>query len=202
MNKMKIAVLISGSGTNLQAIIDHVENEDIPAELALVISNIPEAYGLVRAKKYNIPTSIIEHKKYPSREDFDKEIVSVLKKHNIDLVVLAGYMRIITPYFVKNFKNRIINIHPAILPSFPGTHAQKQAFDYGVKITGCTIHFVDEGTDTGPIILQSAVPVMDGDTLEILTARILKEEHKNLPLAIKYFVEGKLEIKGRKVFIR
>lgn len=199
---MKIAVLISGSGTNLQAIIDKVENGDIPAELSLVISNIPEAYGIIRAQKHNIKTIILEHKKYPSREEFDREIVSILNKHEINLVVLAGYMRIITPYFINNFKNKIINIHPAILPSFPGIHAQKQAFDYGVKYSGCTIHFVDEGTDTGPIIFQAAVPVKDDDTPDTLTERILTEEHKLLPLAVKYFVEGKLKMDGRKVFVR
>ncbi|MBI5417090.1 phosphoribosylglycinamide formyltransferase [Candidatus Poribacteria bacterium] len=199
---MNIAILISGSGTNLQAIIDEVENGNIPARIAIVISNNPDAYGLVRAQKHNIPTLVVEHKKFSSRESFDKEIATILKKENIDLVVLAGYMRIITPHFVDNFKNHIINIHPAILPSFPGTHAQKQAFDYGVKFTGCTVHFVDSGTDTGPIIFQAIVPVEDADTLEILSARILKEEHKIFVRAIKYFVEGKLEIKGRKVFIK
>lgn len=199
---MKIAVLISGSGTNLQAIIDNVKKGFIPAELALVISNIPQVYGIIRAQKHNIKTIIVENKKYTTREEFDREIVSILNKHEIDLVVLAGYMRIITPYFINNFKNRIINIHPAILPSFPGIHAQKQAFDYGVKYSGCTIHFVDEGTDTGPIIFQAVVPVKDDDTIDTLTHRILIEEHKLLPTAIKYFVEGKLEINGRKVLIR
>ncbi|MBI5416469.1 phosphoribosylglycinamide formyltransferase [Candidatus Poribacteria bacterium] len=199
---MNIAILISGSGTNLQSIINEVEIGNIPATISLVISNMKDAYGLVRAKKHNIPTFVLDHKKFQSREDFDKEMVLILKKNNIDLVVLAGFMRVISPYFVNNYRNRIINIHPAILPSFPGTHAQKQAFDYGVKYTGCTVHFIDEGTDTGPIILQAVVPVNDNDTSDTLASRILEQEHKILPLAIKYFVENKLVIQGRKVFIK
>ncbi len=200
--KHPIVVLISGSGTNLQAIIDACENGFIPCRIALVLSNKKEAYGLVRAEKHGIPTAVVEHRNFPTREEFEKELIRVIEPHEPELICLAGFMRVLTPLFVNHFKNRIMNIHPALLPSFPGTHGQKQALDYGVKFTGATVHFVDEGTDTGPIIIQAVVPVYDDDTEETLAKRILKEEHKIYPLAIRYFFEGRLQIVGRKVLLK
>jgi phosphoribosylglycinamide formyltransferase-1 len=197
--KTRLAVFVSGSGTNLQAIID----ARIPSvEIAVVVSNNPNAYANERAKKYDIPVEVIEHKNYSSREEFEKEILRRLELYKIDLVALAGFMRILSPLFVRAYKNRIMNLHPALLPSFPGTHSAKQALHYGVKFTGCTVHFVDEGVDTGPIIIQAVVPIFDNDTEETLLERIHKEEHRIYPEAIRLFSEGKLKIEGRRVFIK
>ncbi|MEW5759253.1 MAG: phosphoribosylglycinamide formyltransferase [Candidatus Thermoplasmatota archaeon] len=195
-----IGVLISGRGTNLQAIIDSIERGYLDAKIAVVISNKSNAYGLERARKHGIPNFFIDHRG-KKRELFEDEIIEVLNKHNVQLIVLAGFMRILTPHFINAYRNRIINIHPALLPSFPGTHAQKDAIDWGVKVSGCTVHFVDENPDGGPIIVQRAVEVMEGDDENSLAERILKEEHKILPLAIKLFFEGRLRIEGRKVRI-
>ena len=199
---INIGVLASGRGTNLQAIIEAIEEGKIEGEIKVVISDNPDAYGLKRAKQHNIETRYINFKKFKKREDYNKEIIKTLKEKKIDLVVLAGYMRILSPYFIKTYKNRIINIHPALLPSFSGLHAQRQAVKYGVKVSGCTVHFVDEGVDSGPIILQRAVEVKDDDTEESLAERILKEEHQIYPRAIQLFCQGRLIIKGRKVFIK
>lgn len=200
--KHPIVVLISGSGTNLQAIIDACESGFIPCRISLVISNKKEAYGLVRAEKHGIPTAVVDHRQFETREDFERELIRVIEPHKPELICLAGFMRVLTPLFVNTFKNKIMNIHPALLPSFPGTHGQKQALEYGVKFSGATVHFVDEGTDTGPIIIQAVVPVYDDDTEETLAKRILKEEHKIYPLAIRYFFEGRLEIVGRRVILK
>src|SRR4030042_2407556 len=196
-----IAVLISGHGTNLQSIIDHIKAGKLKCNLAVVISNKEDAYGLIRAKKSKIPAYFIDHKDIP-REMHEKKIIQVLEKHKIDLVVLAGYMRILTPYFIRQYKNRIINIHPALLPSFPGTDGYGDTFKYGCKVGGCTIHFVVEGGDTGPIILQKINPIKENDTLESFKKRGLKLEHQTFPEAIKLFCEGKLKIEGRKVRAR
>jgi len=196
-----IAVLISGQGTNLQSIIDHVKAGKLKCNLAVVISNKEDAYGLVRAKKAKIPAYFVDHKDIP-REEHEKKIIEILKKYKIDLVVLAGYMRILTPYFIRQYKNRIINIHPALLPSFPGTDGYGDTWKYGCKVGGCTVHFVDEGVDTGPIILQEANPIKENDTLESFKKRGLKIEHQAFPEAIKLFCEGKLKIEGRRVRIR
>jgi phosphoribosylglycinamide formyltransferase-1 len=201
-HKLKLGVLISGNGSNLQSIIDHIENGSLPAVIKIVISNNPNAFGIVRAEKHNIAVSVLESADYKTKEDFDQKLIEILKENDVDLVALAGFMRILTPTFLRAFPQRVMNIHPALLPSFPGLHAQKQAFDYGVKISGCTVHFVDEGVDTGPIIIQAAVPVLGNDTEETLSARILKEEHRIYPQAIRWFAEGKLEIRGRKVFVK
>lgn len=198
---MNIAVFCSGKGTNLQAIIDAVRKGKIKANLSLVISDNKDAYALMRARKVGIETVVVERDKFPSREDFEKEIIKHLERKKIDLICLAGFMRMLSPSFVSRYKNRILNIHPALLPSFKGTHGVRDALNYGVKITGPTVHFVDEKMDHGPIILQSAVEVRDDDTEESLAERIHKEEHKIYPLAIKLFVEGKLKIKGRRVKI-
>lgn len=197
-----IGVLASGRGTNLQAIIEAVEQGRIEGEISIVVSDNPDAYALKRAKQHNIETQYIDFRSFKNREDYDKKVVECLKEKKIDLVVLAGYMRIISPYFIKAYKNKIMNIHPALLPSFPGLHAQKQAVEHEVKVSGCTVHFVDEGVDSGPIILQKEVEVKDDDTEESLAERILKEEHQIYPRAIQLFSEGRLVIKGRKVFIK
>ena len=197
--KTRVGVFVSGSGSNLQALID----AKIPSvEIVVVVSNSPDAYAIERAKKSKIPVEVIDHRNYSSREDFEREIQKRLDQYKVDLIALAGFMRILTPLFIRNYKNRIMNLHPALLPSFPGTNAVKQALMYGVKFTGCTVHFVDEGVDTGPIILQTVVPINDTDTEESLLERIHKEEHRIYPEAIRLFGEGKLRIEGRRVFIR
>ena len=199
---VNIGVLVSGSGTNLQAIIEAIEAGKIEGKICIVISDNPDAYAIKRAKKYNIKTQYINYKEFSNREEYDKKIISVLKEKDCDLVVLAGYMKILTPYFINAYKNKIMNIHPALLPSFPGLHVQKKAIDHGVKVSGCTVHFVDEGLDSGPIIIQQVVEVKDDDTEESLAERILREEHRIYPRAIQLFSEGKLIIKGRRVFIK
>ena len=199
---LNIGVLVSGSGSNLQSIIDNIENKSLPAEIKAVISNRPDAYAITRAKKHGLPWNILEHDNFQNREEFDQKLIRILKTSNVELVVLAGFMRLLTPVFLNAFPQRIVNIHPALLPSFPGIHAQKKALDYGVKFSGCTVHFIDEGIDSGPIIIQSVVPVHDDDTEDTLAARILQEEHRIYPLAIKYYAEGRIDIQGRKVRIK
>lgn len=197
----RIGVLVSGSGTNLQAIIDRIEAGDLPATIACVISNNPDAYALKRAARHGIPTVIHEKDGYANRREYDAATVDILRKHSVNLVVLAGFMRILTNVMVDAFPNAIMNIHPALLPAFPGLHAQQQALDYGVRYSGCTVHFVDCGTDTGPVILQSVIAVEQDDTEETLSARIQKEEHRTFPAAIKLFSEGRIKIEGRHVRI-
>ncbi len=197
----RLGVLVSGSGTNLQAIIDRIEAGDISAEIACVISNNADAYAISRASLHGIPVIVNENARFSDRRSYDAATVEILQRHKVDLVILAGYMRILTDVMVNAFPNAIMNIHPALLPSFPGLHAQQQAIDYGVRYSGCTVHFVDCGTDTGPIILQSVVPVEQDDTEETLSVRIQKAEHQIFASAIKYFVEGKIKIDGRKVRI-
>jgi phosphoribosylglycinamide formyltransferase-1 len=198
---LKLGVLISGNGSNLQSIIDHIEKGSLKAVIKIVISNNPDAYGITRAKKHGIPVVVLKNGDFKNKEAFDLELIRILESKGVDLVILAGFMRIITPTLLKAFPQKIMNIHPALLPSFPGIHGQKQALEYGVKISGCTVHFVDEGVDTGPIIIQKTVQVFDDDTEETLAARILTEEHRIYPQAIQLFAEGKMEIKGRKVRI-
>lgn len=199
---VKLGVLVSGSGSNLQAIIDNIEAGRLDAQIKIVISNVPGVFALERARKHGLPAMVINHKDYKSREDFDQKLVEVLKEHKVELVILAGFMRLITPVLLRAFPMRVMNIHPALLPAFPGTHVWQTEIDYGVKFAGCTVHFVDEGTDTGPIIIQAVVPVYDEDTAETLNARILKQEHKIYSRAIQLFAEGRLEIKGRRVLTR
>jgi len=196
-----IAVLISGSGSNLQAIIDASERGEIPCRVALVVSNKEDAYGLVRAATHGIPTEVVRHKDFPTRESFDARLVETIRANGAELVCLAGFMRILTPVFVGAFPNRILNIHPALLPSFPGTHGPKQALEYGVRFSGCTVHYLDEGVDTGPVVVQAVVPVYDDDTEESLAARILVQEHRIYPMAIRLHLQGKLRIEGRRVTI-
>ena len=200
--RVNIGVLVSGSGSNLQAIIDNAEKGLLDADIGVVISNNPGAYALERAKKHNIPAVVIEHSDFSEREDFDQKMIEVLRSHSVELVVMAGFMRVLSSMFLEAFSMKVINIHPAILPSFPGLHSQERAFEYGVKFSGCSVHFADEGVDTGPIIIQAVVPVYDSDTDETLSARILKEEHRIYSQAIQFYAEGKLEVVGRKVRIK
>ena len=194
----KLGILLSGRGTNFEAIARNVLAGKIPAEIAVVISNKQQALGLARAKEMGLETRCIPSKG-KEREAFDREVVAVLQDYQVDLVCLAGFMRILSPYFVREFPRRILNIHPALLPSFPGEDAQRQALEHGVKFTGCTVHLVDEGTDTGPIVCQAVVPVLDDDTVETLAARILKEEHRIYSEAICLLLEDKLRFEGRRV---
>lgn len=199
---MNIAILCSGSGTNLQAIIDKVKSGYIPARIAFVLSDKADAFALERAKSAGIETVVLNKKDYKASEDFDKEVVKNLKNKNVELIVLAGFMRLLSPYFIKEYKNKIMNIHPALLPSFKGTHGIKDALEYGVKVTGPTVHFVDEHLDNGPIILQRCVEIKGDDTESTLLERVHKEEHKIYPEAVKLFAEGRLKIEGRRVVIK
>jgi phosphoribosylglycinamide formyltransferase-1 len=198
---VKIAVLVSGRGSNLQAIIDSIEKGYIKnAKIGVVISNKADAYALERARKCGIEAIFLDPTRH-GRAEYDREIIKVLAEHNIDLLLLAGYFRILGSEIIKAYRYRILNIHPSLLPAFKGLHAQQQAFEYGVKLAGCTVHFVDEGLDSGPIILQKCVPVLPTDTEETLTARILEQEHIIYPEAVRLFVEGKLKVEGRSVVI-
>lgn len=199
---LKMGVLASGRGTNLQAIIDAIKREYLSAEIMVVISNNKDAPALDRASKDGIDTVFVDPAAFKDRVSFDQEILEILKRYNVELLILAGHMRIVTKVLINTYKNRIMNIHPALLPSFPGLFAQRQALEYGVKITGCTVHFVEEGMDQGPIIIQAAVPVLEDDTEESLSARILKEEHKIYPYAIKLYIDGRLSVSGRRVIIK
>ena len=201
MAKTRLGVLISGSGTNLQAIIDRSEAGELDAEVVCVISNRADAFGLERARKHGITALHFDHKSFSGRSEYDAALVKTLKEFKVDLVILAGFMRIVTPVLLDAFPNRVMNIHPALLPSFPGLDAQKQALEYGAKVSGCTVHFVDAGTDTGPIILQAVVPVLEGDTEDTLSKRIHLEEHKLYRAAIQLFAEGRLKVEGRRVII-
>jgi len=198
---IRIAVLVSGRGSNLQAIIDSIENGYLNAQISVVISDISDAYALERARTHGINAVHIDPKKSGSKQAYETEILGVLASNNVQLVLLAGYMKILGKTLLDTYKNRILNIHPALLPAFPGLHAQEQAFRHGVKVAGCTVHFVDEELDGGPIILQKCVEVNEDDTPQTLAERILEQEHKIYPEAVKLFVENKLRIEGRKVKI-
>ncbi len=200
-NKLKIGVLVSGSGSNLQSIIDNIEKGLLDAVITVVVSNNPQAYAIERAKKHQIPIVVLENKDYKNKDGFDGAMVDILKSYSVELVVMAGFMRVLSPVFLNSFHMKIMNIHPAVLPSFPGIHAQKRAAEYGVKFSGCTVHFADEGVDTGPIIIQAIVPAYDDDTEDTLAARILREEHRIYPQAIQFYAEGRIEVKDRKVYI-
>src|SRR5712692_5042324 len=200
--KLRLAVLASGRGSNLQAIIDAIENGKLNAALAVVISNKPEAAALARAHKHGAPAVFLDPKATPDREAYDAVILEHLRKYNVGLVALAGYMKIVTRVIIDAYAHRIMNIHPSLLPAFPGLAAQQQALDWGIKVSGCTVHFVTEGVDTGPIIRQAAVPVQENDTAETLEARILAEEHRIYPETIQLFADGRLSVEGRRVRIR
>ncbi len=194
-------VFVSGSGTNLQAIINKVKEGYIKAELSLVVSDNSNAYALKRAENAEIETAVFNFKKFNSKRNFENAILKKLKEKNIDFIVLAGFMRVLSPKFINKYPDKILNIHPALLPSFKGTHGIKDAYEYGVKVTGPTVHFVTENVDSGPIIIQKAVEIKENDTLESLEEKIHKAEHQIFPEAIKLFVEEKLKVKGKKVII-
>lgn len=201
-SKLAIGVLASGNGTNLQAIIDAIEAKSLSAVIKIVISDKPGAYALKRAEAHGIPFETADKNLFASREKFDAEIVRILKKYGVELVVLAGFMRLLTPSFIAAFRENIINIHPSLLPSFPGLDVQKKALEHGAKFAGCTVHFVDEGLDSGPIIIQAVLAVLEGDTTQTLSKRILAQEHRIYPEAIRLFAEGRISVKGRRVYIR
>lgn len=195
----RIGILISGRGSNMLALADAVKHGRIPnAEIALVISNVADAGGLGKASELGIPTFVHSHKGC-TREEHDRAMAAELRRHGVELICLAGYMRLLSPWFIREFENRILNIHPSLLPAFPGLDAQKQALEYGVKFTGCTVHLVDEELDHGPIVKQSVVPVLPGDTTETLSARILAEEHKTYTEAVALILSGKFHIEGRRI---
>jgi phosphoribosylglycinamide formyltransferase-1 len=200
---VKIGVLASGGGTNLQALIDAGARGELgPGRIVVVGANLPGCGALERATQAGIPTFVRSHKDFANREEFDQALLDDMRRHGVGLVVLAGFMRILTPRFLDSFPHRVVNIHPALLPSFPGIHAQKQAFDGGVRFSGCTVHFVDAGTDTGPIIAQAVVPVLEGDDEEALRLRILAEEHRLFPAVIRAIGEGRVTVEGRRVQVR
>ena len=193
--------LISGAGTNLQAILHRIAAGRLDCGMRVVISNRPDAAGLAPAQAAGVPTRVIEHRAYPSREAFDAALVAALREAGVELVLLAGFDRLVTPVLIDAFRDRIMNIHPALLPAFKGLHAQKQALEYGVRIAGATVHFVDEHTDHGPIIVQGAVPVAAGDDVDTLRARILDVEHDIYAAAIQLYAEGRLRVEGRRVVV-
>lgn len=197
----KFAVFISGNGSNLQAILDSLKKGEIKAELALVISSNEKAFGLKRAETAGVKTMIFNPTNYTNRQSVDRDIVIALKEHKIDFIILAGYMRLLTPYFIKNYPNKILNVHPSLLPSFKGASGIKDAFTYGVKQTGVTIHFVNEKMDNGPIILQDTVKINEEDTLETLEEKIHRVEHRLFPQAVALLADNRLKIKGRRVTI-
>ena len=202
---LRVAVLASGRGSNLQAIIDAIEAGQVQAQIVAVISNKKDAVALDRARKHGLPELFVDPKPFAgqpdSREAYDRVLLEVLQQQHVELVLLAGYMKIVTAVLVNVFANRMMNIHPSLLPSFPGLEVQKKAIDWGCKLAGCTVHFVTEGVDEGPIIVQAAVPVLDSDTSEALAARILEQEHKIYPQAVQFFAEGRLKLNGRQVQI-
>ncbi|HEX9788853.1 MAG TPA: phosphoribosylglycinamide formyltransferase [Candidatus Binatia bacterium] len=199
--QVPIGVLVSGSGTNLQAMIDAIEAGKLDAKIEVVLSNKAEAYGLVRARNHGIPVEVLNHKNFSSREAYDQAVVALLQARGVELVVLAGFMRLLSPVFVKAYSNRIMNIHPALSPAFPGLHVQQRAVDHGVRFSGCTVHFVNEECDEGPIIIQAVVPVFADDSGETLATRILAQEHRIYPRAIQLYAEGRLKVIGRKVWV-
>lgn len=197
-----LAVLVSGNGSNLQSIINRIESGDLDARIACVISNNPDAFALTRAKTHSIPAIVHANSGFKGRREYDAALADILQGYGVELVVLAGFMRILSEVMINAFPNAIMNIHPALLPAFPGLHAQQQALDYGVRFSGCTVHFVDCGTDSGPIILQAVVPVTQDDTEDTLSARIQAEEHRIFPEAVRLFCEGRISVEGRLVRIQ
>jgi len=197
-----LGVLISGRGSNLQAILDAIAKGRLDARVGVVVSNQADAQGLERAEKVGVPTAVLSHKDHDSREAFDEAVLAQLNKHAVDVVCLAGFMRILSPVLVRAFSNRILNIHPSLLPAFIGLHAQRQALEHGAKVSGCTVHLVDEELDHGPILLQASVPVEERDSEESLSARILEQEHRLYPVAIQLILDGKVRVDGRRALIQ
>jgi phosphoribosylglycinamide formyltransferase-1 len=199
---LTLGVLASGRGSNFQSIIDSIESGFLDAKTAVLITDNPDAYAIERAKKHNIESLVLTPRDFPDKDAYYSRIAGELNKRHVELVILAGFMRVVGKALIDHYRYKIMNIHPALLPSFPGLHGQKQAADYSVKISGCTVHFVDEGMDTGPIIIQAAVPSYHDDTEDTLSERILKQEHRIFPYAIKLYSEGKILVKGRKVIVK
>ncbi len=206
---IRLGVLASGGGTNLQAILDACAARRISAEVAVVVSNVPGAGALERARRAGVATEVLPPNCVADRDGYDLRLVEALRAHRVDLVCLAGYMRLVTPAFLRAFGPdpasrgcpRVVNVHPGLLPSFPGLHAQRQCVEYGARFAGCTVHFVDEGTDTGPVIVQAVLPVHPGETEDALAQRILEQEHRIYPQAIQWFAEGRLSVEGRRVTV-
>jgi phosphoribosylglycinamide formyltransferase-1 len=198
----RVAVLLSGRGSNFKNIHDAILAGRINADIVLVFSNKEDAPGLAIARERGLEAMYLNPKLFAAREEYDREIIRQLRKRDVDLICLAGYMKVLTPHFCQEYANRIMNIHPALLPSFPGLHVQQKAIDWGVRFSGCTVHFVAVEVDMGPIILQAVVPLLQDDTEETLADRILVEEHKTYPEAVRLFFEGRIEVRGRRVFIR
>lgn len=202
MARIRVGVLASGRGTDFQSLVDARDRGELDVDLAILVCNVPGAAVLDRARRAKVPAVTIDHRRFgKDREAFEREVVRALREHRVDLVVFAGFMRIVTAYLVREFPNRIMNIHPSLLPAFPGAHAHRDVLAAGAKVSGCTIHFVEASIDGGPFILQKAVPVLDDDTEETLEARILEWEHRLLPLAVRLFAEGRLTVEGRRVRI-
>jgi phosphoribosylglycinamide formyltransferase-1 len=191
-----LGVLVSGAGTNLQAILDAVRERKLDARVAVVVSNVEGATALERARSAGVPGVVVDHKRFADRSAFDAAVVQRLREHGVEVVVLAGFMRLLTPVLLDAFPMRIVNVHPALLPAFPGVHGVRQALEYGVRVAGCTVHFVDRGTDTGPIIAQTAVPVHEGDDETTLAARILEKEHELLPRVLQWIAEGRVSVEA------
>lgn len=201
MAKLKVGILISGRGSNMAALIRAAAEPDYPAEIACVVSNKAEAHGLAIAAAADIPTTVVSHRNHPDRETFDRIVSAELERRGVGLVVMAGFMRILSPWFANRWANRLINIHPSLLPAFRGLHVQRQAIDAGVRLSGCTAHFVIPDLDSGPIIAQATVPVLDGDTAETLSARILRQEHRLYPEVVRWFAEGRIAVDGARVTV-
>jgi len=199
MAKLKVGILISGRGSNMAALIRAAQATDYPAEIACVVSNLASAAGVALAREAAIATAVIPHKDFADRESFDRAVSAELERHGVELVVLAGFLRIFSPWFPERWRDRLINIHPSLLPAFKGLHVQQQALDAGVRVSGCTVHLVTPDLDAGPIIAQAAVPVLAGDTANTLAARILRQEHRLYPLVVGWFAEGRISIEGGKV---
>ncbi len=198
---MKFGVLASGSGSNLKAILDACRAGRVAADPALVLSNVATAKALQRAQDAGVPTEVVDHKTFPDRASFEQAMLEVLARHGVELVCLAGFMRLLSPLFIRAYEGRILNIHPSLLPAFPGMHGPRQALEAGVRFAGCTVHFVDEGTDTGPIVMQAVVPVLPGDDEAALAARILAQEHRIYPAAIDLLARGAVRLEGRRVVV-
>jgi len=201
VSKLGVGMLISGRGSNMEALAEACAADDFPAEIRVVISNRPDASGLDKAASLGIPTAVVDHREFPDKTEFERAVIAELERRGVELICLAGFMRVLSADFVERFSMRILNIHPSLLPSFPGLHVQQQAIDHGVRYSGCTVHFVVPEVDAGPIIAQAVVPIEQDDTAETLAARILEQEHQVYPEAVRLFAEGRLRIEGRRVRI-
>ena len=201
MSSARVAVLVSGSGTNLQSLLDAAATPDYPARIAVVVSNVPGVRALERAAAAGVPTKVLPHQGYPDRAAYDRALVEAIAPFSCTIVCLAGFMRLVGPTFLRAFPGGVLNVHPALLPCFPGLHSHRQALEHGVKLTGCTVHLVDEGTDTGPIVAQAAVPILEDDTEDSLQRRIQEQEHRLFPIALGLLAAGRLRVEGRRVSV-